>query len=172
MYMCLIDEQTHNCNWTSNYGFLAGCGVYKEYPRAPFYRPAATWPLIQLLHFHWKNINIFQIPSFWALFQGFGVAAVVSTVVSGVLFACFSTVDCINKAWSFLLWCHSCSKKVPVELESSLSRGGAITFLALFSKITFIGNNTLWVDSAAGTVIVKELMKSEESFIWSEYTRL
>ena len=49
-------------------------------------------------------------------------------------FCLFYTVDCINKACSFLLWRHSCSKKVPVEKESSLSRGGAITFLALFHQ--------------------------------------
>ena len=49
---------------------------------------------------------------------------------------------------------------------------GLLLSLHSFTKITFIGNNTLWVDLAPGTVIVKELMTSEESFIWSEYTWL
>ena len=50
---------------------------------------------------------------------------VVSTVLSGILFARFSPVKCISKGCSFLLWRHSCLKKVPVETESSLYRGGA-----------------------------------------------
>ena len=46
-------------------------------------------------------------------------------------FARCSIVKCI----SFLfLWRHSCCKKVPVEKESELSRGGAITFLTLFHQ--------------------------------------
>ena len=39
-------------------------------------------------------------------------------------FSRFSTVEHITTIFSFLLWCHSCSKKVPVEKESSLSMGG------------------------------------------------
>ena len=60
-------------------------------------------------------------------FPSFFTKQVVSTVVSGILFACFVTVECISKGCSLLLWPHSCSKKVPVGKESELSRGGAIT---------------------------------------------
>ena len=51
----------------------------------------------------------------------------------------FATVKTINKKSAFYLWHHSCSKKVPVEKESSLSLGGTIIFLALFPS-----NYILW----------------------------
>ena len=53
-------------------------------------------------------------------FQKVEWKVVVSTVVSGILFAHFPTVVCVCKGCSFLLWRHSCSKKVPVEKESFL----------------------------------------------------
>ena len=59
---------------------------------------------------------------------------VVSTIVSGILFAHFCTVKPISRKSAFYLWRHSWSKKVPVEKETSLSMGGAIIFLALFSE--------------------------------------
>ena len=61
-------------------------------------------------------------------------ALVVTTVMSGVIFAHFPTVECIPTTCSFLLWRHKCSKKVPVEKESHFSMGGAIIFLALFPQ--------------------------------------
>ena len=49
-------------------------------------------------------------------------------------FAHFSTVKCVTTISFLFFWRHSCCKKVPVEKESELSRGGAITFHALFHK--------------------------------------
>ena len=90
----------------------------------------------------------------WHLWNVF-VFSVVSTVVSVILFARFPTVECISKVCSFLLWRHNCSKKVPVEKESKLSRGvGLLLSSHSFAKITFIGNNTLWVDPATHAEIV------------------
>ena len=73
---------------------------------------------------------------------------VVLTVVSGILFAHFSKVKCINKACSFLLWSHSCSKKVSVKKEVHFLGVGLLLSSHSFPKITFIGNNTLWVNPA------------------------
>ena len=41
---------------------------------------------------------------------------VVSTVIYGILFARFRTVECIPTICSFLLWRHSCSKKLFWEM--------------------------------------------------------
>ena len=46
----------------------------------------------------------------------------------------FPTVEPIIKKLAFYIWRHSCSQKVPVEQESSLSMGGTIIFLVLFPK--------------------------------------
>ena len=101
--------------------------------------------------------------------QPWTVLLVVWTVsVSGIRFAHFHTVKCISRHCSFLLWRHSCSKKVPVEMESSLSLGWAITFLALFLQ-SYIN----WQQHALRVVervdflfhfFLLQLMTSEESF--------
>ena len=54
--------------------------------------------------------------------------AVVSTIISGILFALFCTLESICKRSAFYLWRHRWSKKVPVVKESSLSMGGANSF--------------------------------------------
>ena len=60
-------------------------------------------------------------------------------------------------------------KKVPVEKESSLSRGRAITFLALFYQNHIKSGER--VDFLSHFLLL-HLMGSEEGFIWSEYTQL
>ena len=63
----------------------------------------------------------------WSMFlQGW----VVSNVGSGILFACFSTAECITTISFLFLWVISydvivVAKKVPVEKKNELSRGGA-----------------------------------------------
>ena len=54
--------------------------------------------------------------------------SVVSTIISGVLFARFRIVNHFVERVAFYLWHHEWSKKVPVEKESSLSMGGTIFF--------------------------------------------
>ena len=64
-----------------------------------------TYPLVgsyvsysYSLVFHWIfNFWSYEYLAFWFLFR------VVSTVISGVLFACFSTVNCILIVYSFLV---------------------------------------------------------------------
>ena len=56
---------------------------------------------------------------------------VVSTIMSGILFVPFPTVDYVTLAVAFFYMTSSLFKKVPVETESSLSRGRTKTFLAL-----------------------------------------
>ena len=73
---------------------------------------------------------------------------VVSNVESGILFARFSTVNCINMLCSFLLWHHNCSKKFQSRMKVNFRGVGLLLSLHSFAKITFIGNNTLWVDPA------------------------
>ena len=57
---------------------------------------------------------------------------VVSSKISGVLFAHFRTVEPISKRSAFYLWRRRWSKKVPVKKESSHSMDLAIIFHALF----------------------------------------
>ena len=59
---------------------------------------------------------------------------VVLTVVSGILFALFPTVECVAMVKAFYVMTSLLFRKVPVEKESSLSIGGAIIFLALFPQ--------------------------------------
>ena len=59
---------------------------------------------------------------------------IVSTVIFQVIFARFCKVEHVSDKSACYLWRYSCSKKVPVEKESSLFMGGAIIFLALFPK--------------------------------------
>ena len=59
---------------------------------------------------------------------------VVSNLESGILFARFPTVECINNSCNFLSITSWLFRKVPVEKESSLSMGGTITFLTLFPQ--------------------------------------
>ena len=113
-----------------------------------------------------------------------GTNIVVSTVKSGTLFARFPTVEYISTISFLFLWGHSCCKKVPVEKQSKLSRGGAFTFLALFHKnhihcqhhtmsrscdpcTKSNGKSQFFLSSLSS-----QLMTSEESFIWSEHTQL
>ena len=72
--------------------------------------------------------------------RGWG-SKVVSTIVYDVHFYRFPTVGPITKKTDFYLWHHSCSQKVPVEQESSLSMamGRTIIFLTLFPR-----NYILW----------------------------
>ena len=62
---------------------------------------------------------------------------VVSTVMPGILFARFPIVDYVNTAVAFFYDVIIIQKKVPVETESSLSRGRAKTFLALSTIFAF-----------------------------------
>ena len=70
---------------------------------------------------------------------------VVSTIVFCVLFVSFSYCgECYFKT-AFYFWRHNCSKKVLVEIESSLCKGGALTcftFIALFHANYFLF--TMW----------------------------
>ena len=43
---------------------IAGCCVFDEAPRAPFYRPAAFWPLFKLSLFHWKLLRFSRCLAF------------------------------------------------------------------------------------------------------------
>ena len=143
--------------------------------------PAMFWQGNKHLRIHWRS----QLSS---------------TIISQVPFAHFRTVKPISKKSAFYLWRHSCSKKVPVEKESSLFRGGAITFLTLFpqdyihwqqhtmrrsidqyshsKKEIFLQYQGIISIKSGERVnflshfFLLQLMMSEESFIWSEYTQL
>ena len=77
--------------------------------------------------------DLFRGVTFW----------VVSTVVSGILFACFSTVDCINTACSFLLWRHSCSKKFQLSRKVHFLRVGLLLSSHSFTKIYIVGIHSI-----------------------------
>ena len=79
----------------------------------------------------------------------------------------FLQSNVLAKVLSFLLWFHSCSKKVPVETDSSLSVGGAITFLALFPP-KLQRQNALRVVERVNFLfdsLLIQYMTSEESYI-------
>ena len=58
-----------------------------------------------------NKVVSFQISKKWETTKVVTLSLVVSTVVSDILFARFSTVKCITKVSGFLLWRHSCSEK-------------------------------------------------------------
>ena len=60
------------------------------------------------------------------------VRGVVSTMLFSSLFFTFFYGRLYTKSSTFYLWRHSYSKKVPSEMKSSLSMGGAINLIALF----------------------------------------
>ena len=59
---------------------------------------------------------------------------VVSTIVSEVHFSRFPTVEPNSKGLSFLSLTSLLFKKIPVETESSLSKGRTIIFITLVGK--------------------------------------
>ena len=97
---------------------------------------------------HQKNIR------FVVSIRFYRYKVVVSTVVSGIHFARFPTVECItSKDCSFLLLSHSYSKKFQSRWKVHFLWVGLLLSSHSFSKVTFIGNNTLWIDPATHLVV-------------------
>ena len=94
-------------------------------------------------------------PEVLSLFTLFLSPSVVSTILFSSHFSHIPTVEPITKGLAFYLWCHSCSKKVPVETESSLSRGGTIIFIALVGQNYILGNKPIWVNPVTQSVVSK-----------------
>ena len=114
--------------------------------------------------FTWKNFS--------------SVLSVVSTIVSGIIFARFPTVECITNGangCSFLLWCHSCSKKVPVDKSGGKGRF-SLSFLSsrvndIRRKLYMVGTySTVWKGAkrmpnirVETTLSLFQLLKMEEN---------
>ena len=60
---------------------------------------------------------------------------VISTILFFSHFSCISTVEPVTKGLAFSLWRHSCSNKVPVETESSFSRGRTIVLRNMTAQL-------------------------------------
>ena len=78
----------------ANRALLKGLSIVKHYKRREI--------ILNLIFCKHRHTFLFLHPS---------IHLVVSTVVSGIPFARFPTVECVCKGYSFLLWHHSCSKK-------------------------------------------------------------
>ena len=91
---------------------------------------------------------------------------VVSTTVSGVVFARFCTVEPISRKSAFHLWRHSWSKKFKSRRKVHFLCLGLLFSSHSFPKITFFGNNTIWVDPATHTVISKSKNSFEKCVCW------